>query len=90
MVITCNVIIVFLLSRGFYIYRANDWTLVNMLITSDSLNCVGSDHCAYATGASYVARTATTPPLDLRRVTAITPSPAPTNHVVTCSNTVKL
>ena len=74
----------------FSMNRANGWTLVNMPITSDTLNCVESDHCAYATGTPNVARTATTPPLDLRIVTAVTPPPAPTNHVVTCSNTVKM
>ena len=71
-------------------HRANGWTLFDMFITSNTLNCVGSDHCAYATGTPQVARTATTPSLDLRIVTAATPPPAPTNHVVTCSNTVKL
>ena len=62
-----------------------------MLITNESSNCIGSDHCVYATGGSgNVLRTATTPPLDLRILTAVTPPPVPTDQPSNCSNNSKI
>ena len=66
-----------------------------MLITNEISNCIGSDHCVYATGGTTdgpgnVLRTATTPPLDLRILTAVTPPPAPANQLSNCSSNSKI
>ena len=62
-----------------------------MFITNENSNCIRSDHCVYATGGpGDVLRTVTTPPLDLRIITAVTPPPAPTNQLlINCSNNSK-
>ena len=76
-------------------HSAVGWTS-NCVIPSNSSRCVGSNHCLYCAfinrtdpiinnNHAIAFRTATTPPLDLRIITAVTPPPAPTNQWIKCS-----
>ena len=75
-------------------HRALGWTISNCYITSNSSRCAGSNHCLHCVyinhtdpNSNEAIRTATTPPLDLRMVTGVTPPSAPTNHWIKCSGT---